>query len=212
MPLCRCPAVLVPAEVPPVPPSNRGAPSACNPLPRWPARALHPTQVPRVARVSSACRSRCRTGGPKKLVTHTHHRSQRTLCAKLCTACGQLRVIRCITAHRRFHPQRPLRRPTGMHTMRTRRRHGWPAARRSYPQTAQHLLLLLVSLNEILLEEACWGQPNHTASGAGDVPACQPDRLAFKLEPKALRWFIDSRFGRRRASHTEAPCDFPRNR
>jgi hypothetical protein len=65
-----------------------------------------------------------------------------------------------------------------------------------YPQCPQALLLLLVYLLSFSLEEGTWGHIDPHRSEPLCGARCHPDRLAFKLSRKALRWFSDSRYGR----------------
>ena len=77
-------------------------------------------------------------------------------------------------------------------------RHAGPTS--VYPQSPHALILLLVYLLSFSFEEATWGHIDSPVAEALCAPRCHPDRLAFKLSRKALRWFIDSRYGRRYAS------------
>jgi hypothetical protein len=86
-----------------------------------------------------------------------------------------------------------------------------PALTPLHPQLPQDLILLLIYLHRFLLEEAPWGQRITTRSRHVADRRCHPDRLAFKMDLKALRWFFDSRYGR--CSHVGGPGVWaPRNR
>ena len=61
----------------------------------------------------------------------------------------------------------------------------------------QDLILLLIYLRSFFSEETPWGHRVTTRSRHVADLRCHPDRLAFKMEPKALRWYFDSRYGRR---------------
>lgn len=73
---------------------------------------------------------------------------------------------------------------------------GRPAPTPLYPQLPQDLILLLIYLHRFLSEEVPWGQRVTTRSRHVADRRCHPDRLAFKMDQKALRWFFDSRYGR----------------
>ena len=114
--------------------------------------------------------------------------------------CALPEVNRAI--HPKARPQ-PPRRPqpvtkgaVDIHTLLTGRRPRWPAPTPRCPQCAQHLLLLLISIHQFLLEEASWGHRPHKPSQSPERRRCRRDGLAFKLRRKALRWFIDSRCAR----------------
>jgi hypothetical protein len=66
-----------------------------------------------------------------------------------------------------------------------------------HPQIPQDLLLLLIYLHSFLLEEMPWGHHVSARSPHAADLGCRPDRLAFKMGPKDLRLFFDSRYGRR---------------
>jgi hypothetical protein len=72
--------------------------------------------------------------------------------------------------------------------------HAGPTPR--YPQCAHALILLLLYLQSFSLEEGTWGHIDSPRVATLCRARCHPDRLAFKLRRKALRWFIDSRYGR----------------
>ena len=118
-------------------------------------------------------------------------------CAPHCALPEVNRVIHSTgRAQRQRRPQPVTNRAADIHSLRTGRGHRWPAPTPCCPQCAQHLLLLLISILQFLLEEASWGHRAHMPSESPERRRCRRDRLAFKLRRKALRWFIDSRCAR----------------
>jgi hypothetical protein len=113
------------------------------------------------------------------------------------TTCGQPSDYPALPSQRRPFPQFVRLHRATFHKPPTIR-HTWHAGiTRGYPQCPQPLILLLVYLRSFFFEEGTWGHLDSlSAEPVCDLP-CHPDRLAFKLSWKALRWFIDSRYGRR---------------
>src|SRR3954452_22121605 len=116
------------------------------------------------------------------------------------TTCHQPSDYPAIRSQRgRSAQSTPPPRPTFPNPLTTR--HTWHAGPTlDYPQCAHALILLLIYLQSFSLEEASWGHIDFLGAKPLCDARCHPDRLAFKLSRKALRWFIDSRYGRRHAS------------
>lgn len=121
------------------------------------------------------------------------------LCSNLCTDSCQPPNRGRLGPQPRMLPQTPRTCRRTIHNPPTPCRAHLPATNHLYAQFPQDLLLLLLDIYRFRLEEAPWGNTRPPWTDGRSSPACQPDGLAFKLSPKALRWFIDSRCGRRSA-------------
>ena len=122
------------------------------------------------------------------------------MCTPVWTTWDEPSKHRPLVSQPRPFPQPPNICLTLIHRYPTRPHRRHPAQTLLHPQRPQALLLLLVNLPRKFFEEASWGTHRILFFRAVRRTPCRRDRLAFKLGPKALRWFSDSRYGRPYAS------------
>ena len=142
----------------------------------------------------------------KKLPPRPHHSSHTVVVYALWRTWCQQRHYPPLGAQHVGRPQLRCRSAADFHKSDTIRHACHAAPTAVHPQLPQALILLLIYLYSFVPEEGGWGHTAPSASPRSVTPACHPYRLAFKLKPKALRWFFDSRYGRRMASGSWVPA------
>lgn len=116
------------------------------------------------------------------------------------TSCGQPSHYPALRSQHDRRPHSARQQQPAIHSSLTPRYACHAGPTMGYPQCPQALILLLLYLRRFFFEEASWGHIDSLRAKRLCDAQCHPDRLAFKLSAKDLRWFSDSRYGRRHAS------------
>jgi hypothetical protein len=140
----------------------------------------------------------------KKLPARPPHQSHHSSVDSLCATCPHFRphiTGPCTTTR---DPQLVHINHTTTPSSSTTRRASRAGPTSGCPQHAQDLILILESLRSFFFEKRSGDSP-HPHPGTAPLQTHESlDRLAFKMEPEALRLWFDSRFGCRDGLRVQA--------